>query len=191
MSGAKSVILFSFMMTVTRSILLSIVMPAMVLSCSTPSEKQKAAMQTEEDTKMIKEQFVRANQQLAQKENDEMDYYGRSHNMPFVRTTSGIRYYVYKPSAKGDSIRQGMQVTLEYDVSLLDGTPCYSSKTDGKKTFTVGYEDIESGIHKGLQYLKRGDKAILLIPSPLAHGLLGDFKKIPPQMPIVYDVTVY
>jgi FKBP-type peptidyl-prolyl cis-trans isomerase len=54
----------------------------------------------------------------------------------------------------------------------------------------VGHDDIESGIHKGLQYLKRGDKAILLIPSPLAHGLLGDMKKIPPQMPIVYEVQL-
>lgn len=139
----------------------------------------------------IKEQFIKANQQLMQKENDEMDYYAKSHNMNFVRTSSGIRYFVYKPSAKGDSLRDSMQVTMDYKVKLLDGTLCYSSETDGKKTFIIGHENIESGIHKGLQYLKRGDHALLLIPSPLAHGLLGDFKKIPPQMPIVYDVQVY
>ena len=50
--------------------------------------------------------------------------------------------------------------------------------------------NIESGIHKGVQYLKRGDKALLLVPSHLAHGLLGDYKKIPPQMPIVYDIQI-
>jgi FKBP-type peptidyl-prolyl cis-trans isomerase FkpA len=139
----------------------------------------------------VTKQFIKANQQLMQKENDEMDYYAKSHNMPFVRTASGVRYYVYHHSAKGDSIRDNMQITMDYEVKLLDGTSCYSSKKDGKKTFTIGHENIESGIHKGLQYLKRGDKAVLLIPSPLAHGLLGDFKKIPPQMPIVYDVQVY
>jgi FKBP-type peptidyl-prolyl cis-trans isomerase len=42
-----------------------------------------------------------------------------------------------------------------------------------------------------VKYLKHGDKALLLIPSHLAHGLLGDFKKIPPQMPIIYDVEIY
>jgi len=75
---------------------------------------------------------------------------------------------------------------------------CYSSKTDGPKTFVVGHEilhegedKLESGIHRGVQYLKRGDKAILLIPSPLAQGLLGDMKKIPPQSPIVYDIYIH
>lgn len=141
--------------------------------------------------RLIREQFIKANQQLMQKENDEMDYYVKSHKMPFYRTSSGIRYFVYKPSAKGDSIRDSMMVNLDFEVRLLDGTLCYSSKTEGRRTFVIGHEDIESGIHKGLQYLKRGDKALLLIPSPLAHGLLGDFKKIPPQMPILCDVAVY
>lgn len=139
----------------------------------------------------IREQFIKANQQLAQRENDEMDYYGKSHRMPFVKTSSGIRYFVYKPSARGDSIRDSMEVTLNFKLSLLDGTLCYSSAGSGPKTFRIGHEDLESGVHKGLLYLKRGDKAILLIPSVLAHGLLGDFDKIPPQMPIVYDVQIF
>jgi len=178
-------------MSVHRS-LLSIFMPLLLWSCGEPNKEQTAPPQHTggETNAMIRDQFVRANQQLMQKENDEMDHYAKSHHLSFTRTSSGIRYYVYKPSAKGDSIKPDMTVTLDYNVSLLDGTPCYSSKTEGAKTFVVGHEDIESGIHRGLQYLKRGDKAILLIPSPLAHGLLGDLKKIPPQMPIVYDVTV-
>jgi FKBP-type peptidyl-prolyl cis-trans isomerase len=144
-----------------------------------------------QNNEIIKNQFIKANQQLMQKENDEMDYYAKSHKMPFVRTSSGIRYFVYKPSAKGDSIRDNMEVRMKFTLKLMDGTICYSSDEEGERTFSIGHEDIESGIHKGLKYLKRGDKAVLLIPSPLAHGLLGDFKKIPPQMPIVYDVEVY
>ena len=144
----------------------------------------------QQNNELIKNQFIKANQQLMQKENDEMDYYAKSHQLNFTRTGSGIRYFVYKPSIKGDSIKDNMQITLNFTLKLMDGTLCYSSKTEGPRTFFVGHEDIESGIHKGLKYLKRGDKAILLIPSPLAHGLLGDFNKIPPQMPIVYDVEV-
>lgn len=139
----------------------------------------------------LKKTFIKANQQIVQKENDEMDYYAKSHQMAFVKTKAGLQYFVYKPSAKGDSIKDGDQVTIDYTVSLLNGTECYSSKTDGKKTFIVGQENIESGIHKGVLYLKRGDKALILIPSYLAHGLLGDFKKIPPQMPIVYDIEIH
>ncbi len=142
------------------------------------------------DEQALKKQFEKANQALVQKENDEMDQFARSHQMNFVRTTSGIRYYVYQPSAKGDSIKESMEITMSFKVSLMDGTEVYNSDQSGKRTFKVGYENIESGIHKGVQYLKRGDKALLLVPSHLAHGLLGDYKKIPPQMPIVYDVQI-
>lgn len=155
-----------------------------------PSEKEKTKKSLPFNEEAIKNQFVKANQQLVQKESDEMDYYGKSHQMNFVKTNSGIRYFVYEPSAKGDSIKNGDEITMAYKLSLIDGTECYSSKTEGKKTFLVGQENIESGIHKAVLYLKKGDKAIILIPSHLAHGLLGDYKKIPPQMPIVYDIQI-
>ncbi len=141
--------------------------------------------------KQVKDLFVKANQQVIQKENDEMDYYVKSHKLPFIKTTSGIRFFVYKPSVKGDSIKEGEEIKMNFKVSLLDGTECYSSKTLGIKTFIVGHENLESGIHKGVQFLKHGDKALFLIPSHLAHGLLGDMNKIPPQMPIMYDVEIF
>src|ERR1700741_979453 len=55
--------------------------------------------------KAIKDQFVKANQALTQKENDDMDSYVSTHKMAFVRTNSGVRYFVYKASVKGDSIK--------------------------------------------------------------------------------------
>ena len=138
----------------------------------------------------VKQQFIKANQQVVVKENDEMDYYQKSHKLSFIKTPSGIRYFVYKPSAKGDSIKDGNLISINYTVSLLDGTECYSSKKDGAKQFVVGMEDIEDGIHKAVLFLKNGDKALILIPSHLAHGLLGDSKKIPPQSPIIYDIEI-
>lgn len=164
---------------------------ALLLSCGQePAPTMSSAEMLEKDPKGVRDQFMNANKQLMQKENDEMDYYVKSHGLPFIRTASGIRYYVYKPSAKGDSIRDGMLVRLSYKLFLLDGTLAYSSEKDGVREFIIGQEEIESGIHKGLQFLKKGDRAFIMIPSPLAHGLLGDLKKIPPQMPIVYDVLV-
>jgi FKBP-type peptidyl-prolyl cis-trans isomerase len=179
--------------SIIKRLLFSGVLIIFLLSCQTPTDKGKnnTPPQKQINEEELKNQFVKANKQLVQKESDEMDYYVKTHKMPFVNTTSGIRYYVYKPSAKGDSIKDGEEIVMNFVVSLLDGTECYSSKTEGKKTFIVGNENIESGIHRGIKYLKHGDKALLIIPSHLAHGLLGDFKKIPPQMPIVYDVEVY
>lgn len=160
---------------------------AFLMACGPKTESNKEETFNHEK---VKQQFVKANQQVVVKENDEMDYYQKSHQMPFVRTNSGIRYYVYKASAKGDSIKNDDMVKINYTVSLLDGTECYSSKVDGVKEFKVGMENIEDGLHKALLFLKSGDKALILIPSHLAHGLLGDSKKIPPQSPIVYDIEI-
>lgn len=151
---------------------------------------EKKTEKPEFNQSKVKQQFIKANQQVVVKEGDEMDYYQKSHQMTFVKTTEGIRYYVYKPSIKGDSIKDGNIIKINYTISLLDGTECYSSKTDGAKEFKVGMENLEDGLHKAVLYLKTGDKALILIPSHFAHGLMGDSRKIPPQSPIVYDVEI-
>ena len=155
------------------------------VACKPDPEQQK-----EYNHDKVKQQFIKANQLVVTKENDEMDYYQKSHKMAFVKTKSGIRYFVYQAFAKGDSIKDGDIIKINFTVSLMDGTECYSSKTDGPKEFIVGMEDIENGIHKAVLFLKSGDKALILIPSHLAHGLLGDSKKIPPQSPILYDIEI-
>jgi FKBP-type peptidyl-prolyl cis-trans isomerase len=161
-------------------------LPLFIISCTPEVKTEKPVFNQEK----VKQQFIRANQQVVVKETDEMDYYQKSHQMPFVKTTSGIRYYIYKHSTKGDSIKDGNIIKMNYTISLLDGTECYSSKTDGSKEFKVGMENIEDGLHKAVLFLKSGDKALILIPSHLAHGLMGDSKKIPPQSPILYDVEI-
>jgi FKBP-type peptidyl-prolyl cis-trans isomerase FkpA len=167
-----------------------VVLFVLILTFCKPEVKQDRAPRRGVSEKRLKEQFMRANQQLLRKENDELEAYARAHRFPVVTTASGIKLYVYHHSEKGDSIRAGSQVVMSYTVSLPDGTVCYSSDAEGKRRFEVEHEDIESGIHRGLQYLKRGDKAILLIPSYLAHGLMGDMKKIPPQSPVIYNLQV-
>lgn len=162
--------------------------PILILGACVPNNQNKETDSFNKEK--VKDQFVKANQQVVAKENDEMDYYQKSHEMPFVKTNSGIRYYVYDPSVKGDSIKTDDIIKINYKVSLLNGTECYSSKTDGPKEFVVGMENIEDGLHKAVLFLKSGDKAKILIPSHLAHGLLGDSKKIPPMSPIVYDIEI-
>lgn len=171
---------FSFLLFI------NIIICVLLVSCGTNEQNQQKYF----DETQLKNQFIKANKQVVVKEGDEMDYYQKSHKMPFIKTTSGIRYYVYKPSAKGDSIKTDDIVKINYTLSLLDGTVCYSSSTGGVKEIKVGMEDVEVGLHKALPYLKNGDKALILIPSHLAHGLLGDMKKIPPQSPILYDIEI-
>ncbi len=177
------------MKSIFKQSVLLLVIPFMITSCQSAPEKKEQKSDVESNEK-IKNQIVRVNQLELQKENDEMDAYERSHQLNFLKSNSGIRYFVYKHSEKGDSIKNKMLVSLDFEIRLLDGTLCYSSKNEGRKEMIVGADEAESGLHKGLLFLKRGDKALFLLPSVLAHGLMGDYKKIPPQMPILFDVAV-
>ena len=51
-------------------------------------------------------------------------------------------------------------------------------------------DNVETGLHEGIKYMKVGEKAKMILPSHLAHGLIGDSKKIPPRSTIVYDIEL-
>jgi FKBP-type peptidyl-prolyl cis-trans isomerase len=63
----------------------------------------------------------------------------------------------------------------------MNGEVCYSNLTPPPTSVIIGYDEVESGIHEALQYFTKGDSALVIIPSYLAHGLTGDFHKIPPN----------
>jgi FKBP-type peptidyl-prolyl cis-trans isomerase len=73
---------------------------------------------------------------------------------------------------------------------LLDGTLCYSSDSLGEKTFLVEQDNVESGLHEGIQKLREGDKALFILPSHIAHGLLGDDSKIPSHSSVIYEIEL-
>ncbi len=54
----------------------------------------------------------------------------------------------------------------------------------------VGKDNIESGLHEGILYLHVGDEATFILPSHLAHGLLGDNKRIPPKASVLYEIKL-
>ncbi|MCA6435141.1 MAG: FKBP-type peptidyl-prolyl cis-trans isomerase [Bacteroidota bacterium] len=170
--------------------LISLLICFIFVSCGENPKSSQKPVVTEFDQTKIKNQFVEANKQLLKKENDEIDYYVKTHTDVYKSTNSGIRFSISKSSVKGDSIRMNTLVSINYTLSLLTGDVCYFSQPSEPKQLVVGNDEAESGLHRGLQFFKKGDKGKLIIPSYLAHGLLGDFKKIPPQMPIIYEIEI-
>jgi FKBP-type peptidyl-prolyl cis-trans isomerase len=73
---------------------------------------------------------------------------------------------------------------------LLDGTICYQTKEEEIERITIARSEKESGVHEALQLMRKGDKAKLILPSYLAHGLLGDRSKIPPQSILYIDLQL-
>ena len=66
----------------------------------------------------------------------------------------------------------------------------YSSKEDGPRSFMIGQDNVETGLHEAVTYLKLGDKAHVILPSHLAHGLTGDNNKIPPRSTVIYNLEL-
>lgn len=106
-----------------------------------------------------------------------------------TRTGSGLQYYIYE-KGDGDSIYAGDIAEVEYVIKTLDGTECYKTASDEYETFVVDRSEVETGFQEGIKKLRVGDKAKLIIPSHIGHGLVGDMDKIPPLTTLLVDVTV-
>ncbi len=107
-----------------------------------------------------------------------------------TKTGSGLQYYIYE---HGDidtsySPMPGNTARIEYEITMLDGTLCYKTEDDEYENFKVDRSEIESGVQEGIKKMTIGDRAKLIIPSHLGHGLLGDRDKIPPLTTLVIDI---
>jgi len=122
-------------------------------------------------------------------EDEEIELFIQRHSdWKMTKTGTGLRYFIYSKSAFNDTARVDDVVTVDFEITLLDGTLCYSSSVNGPESFMVEKADIESGLHEGMQYMCTDDRAKFILPSHMAHGLIGDEEKIPPLTPVVYDI---
>jgi FKBP-type peptidyl-prolyl cis-trans isomerase len=137
----------------------------------------------------VSEPLIHANKKLSENEKREIDAYIQRKGWPMKETGSGLRYSVYR-EGRGPQVNSGDLVTVLFEITLLNGTVCYTSEDSGEEQFMVDHDHVESGLHEAIKYLKVGDKAKIIIPSHLAFGLTGDSDKIPPLSPIVYDLEV-
>ncbi|MCO6500712.1 MAG: FKBP-type peptidyl-prolyl cis-trans isomerase [Vicingus serpentipes] len=153
------------------------------ISCSEEQEVKQPSL------KEIQEALLEANIKATEMESQQIEAYIKQKELSVIATGTGLRYSIYH---KGDQIIKGelgKRAVINYQVTLLNGDTCYS--TGGKpEELLVGEDYAESGLHEAIQLMYQGDKAIVIIPSHLAHGLAGDLKKIPIRSTIVYDIEL-
>lgn len=128
------------------------------------------------------------NKTLAMEEEIQIKLFLEQHKDWQMKSTgSGLQYYIYE-DGNGDQANEGMSAQVEMIVTLLDGTECYKTNSDEYEEFVIDRSNIETGVQEGIKKMKIGDHAKLIIPSHLAHGLVGDLDKIPPLTVIVVDI---
>ena len=136
-----------------------------------------------------KELLLDVNKYLVKKDRQIIRNYIERHNWDMKETSTGL-FYMFLEKTDGKPVETGDQVTLAYQVSLLDGKLCYSSDSLGLKTFIAGKGGVESGLEQGLLLMKEGDRIRLVIPPHLGHGLIGDENCIPPRAIIIYEIDL-
>lgn len=137
----------------------------------------------------ITEPLINTNKKISANEKRDIENFVKRKGWPMIETGTGLQYSVYE-QGNGRQVLSGDLVLVDFEISLLNGTICYSSEETGSEEFVVDHDHVESGLHEAMKYLHVGDKAKIIIPSHLAFGLAGDMDQIPPFSTIVYDLHV-
>lgn len=156
-----------------------------LVSCG---EEEKPA---EKEITWSKEQSTDLNKELAAREKIDIQLFIDRHpKWNMTETGSGLYFYKYEEGT-GIEAKSGTLAQVQFDISLLDGTKCYSTGADEVEEFIIDHSHVETGVQEAIKLMREGDKAKMIIPSHLAHGLTGDFNKIPPLTALVIDLQLY
>ncbi len=158
-----------------------------VILFSSCKEKKKVR----KDLDSYNETLIRINKYLVKEDAERIKSYIARKKWDMQQTETGLWYEIYeKGDETGELAVEGNIVTINFRIELLDGTLCYTSDSIGAKKFKIAFSDVESGLNEGMKMLRTGDKARLIMPPYIAHGLLGDEYKIPARSIIFYDIEV-
>jgi FKBP-type peptidyl-prolyl cis-trans isomerase FkpA len=163
--------------------------PAILMLVCLISCNRESAPPSEEDYANTRKTLMDVNRILVKKDSGQIAEFVKKMNWEMDETETGLWYMIYE-NGSGEKSEEGLDATINYRVSLLDGTECYSSDSLGPKTFKIGRGSVETGLEEGILLLREGDRARFILPPHLAHGLVGDDNKIPARSIILYDVEL-
>lgn len=115
--------------------------------------------------------------------------YMKDNGIKGIETESGMFIAVTKKGT-GEQPQPGSEVSVHYTGKLLNGEVFDSSVGRGTPIrFKVGVGQVIRGWDEGILTMKVGEKAIFLIPSPLAYGE-RDMGEIPSNSPLIFEVEL-
>ena len=159
------------------------------LGCSCGNGSDNRTQNNKLTPKEYEELLIKSNKDFVANESKVIDAFLDTSEYDFEQTGTGLRYTIYHIGF-GDTAKKGMFAGIKYKLHSLEGKELYSTKPDEIQEFLIGKDNVESGLHEGIEKMTVGSKAIFILPSHLAHGLSGDNAKIPPQTALVYNIEL-
>jgi len=159
----------------------------LIFSCKRPVQYPEG--QNKKSSGDTRESFMNINRYLVKRQQEIIAAFVERTGWEMNTTKTGLWYMIYE-NGTGEKGGKDKIITLDYSISLLDGTLCDTSAEENPKSFRIGHGGVEPGLEEGALLLREGDKARLIMSPHLAHGNFGDRDKIPPGEILLYDVYV-
>ena len=127
-------------------------------------------------------------EEAAKEEAAAFEKFVKDHYPNAEKTASGL-YYVETVAGTGKQPTAANSVEVHYEGRFMDGKVFDSSIARGE-TITFGLGQVIKGWTEGLQLMKEGGKATLVIPYVLAYGANGRPPQIPAKSNLIFDIEL-
>lgn len=161
----------------------------MALLMSACGSKVKRDSEEEPKYSIFNKNLITANKYLVKEDLVQIENYAKRRSWQMQDGEGGLKYIVFDHGT-GDSLNVAPQVSLDYQMELLDGTICYNTEENGEKNLVVGASEMEPGLARAFKKFCHGDSVVMILPPHYAKGLIGDMNKIPPHSVIVYYARI-
>ena len=142
------------------------------------------------DTIQTREQYqLKLIENRLEAEKQSIVNYLTTNNITASPLPSGL-YYIETKTGKGKNPAVGQTVKVHYTGRLLNDVIFDASEMRGEPLpFRLGMGEVIKGWDEGIALMKKGGKAILVIPSALAYGEKS-VGKIPAYSPLLFEVEL-
>ena len=147
----------------------------------------RTAKEIEENQKKQKAEQEALAQEMQVKEKPAFDQYLADNKINAKPTASGL-IYIETKKGSGPNPKATDMVKVHYVGKFLDGKVFDSSVERGEPA-VFALNQVIPGWTEGLQLMKKGGKANLVLPSAIAYGPQGN-QGIPPYSPLVFEVEL-
>jgi FKBP-type peptidyl-prolyl cis-trans isomerase len=141
-----------------------------------------------QSVKELEQANEKARREGLKKEEEDINDYILKNNIAVNPDENGL-YFITLRKGKGNLAKRGQHVFVHYVGKFLNGKVFDSSYSRGKPIeFELGRGYVIKGWEDGISKMRKGGKAIFLIPSELGYG--AGRGQIPPYTPLLFEVEL-
>ncbi|HKK75042.1 MAG TPA: FKBP-type peptidyl-prolyl cis-trans isomerase [Saprospiraceae bacterium] len=123
---------------------------------------------------------------ISQRNRQEIMEYLDENNLDAIEDQTGL-FYIIEEEGSGDSPVGNANVEVRYKGYFIDGT--IFDQTPGENTREFNLQQVITGWRIGIPKMKKGGKAMLIVPSNLGYGFYGS-NGVPPNAVLIFEIEL-